>query len=106
MKLPLHPLINKDSSYYSEPASKQTAIEDFEQKYTINKLLAWSEITHAKYIHPLRKGKGEVEKDKIKAKTYKDYMLMLQSVLNKNPASGEMSAQKAYDTLGIKFRYR
>jgi len=106
IKFPLHPLINKDSSYYSEPVSKKTAIEDFEKKYTTNKLLAWSEITHAKYMHPLRRGKGEIEKDKRKAKTYKNYMHMLKSIIDKNPELGEMTAQKAYEALDIKFRYR
>jgi len=66
MKEPnLHPLINKRASYYDGEPGQKTAIEEFEEQYPVAKLLAWAEITAAKYAAPQRKGKGESEKDGI-----------------------------------------
>jgi len=99
-----HPLINLvDSAHYD---SKETpAILDFERTYSVTDLRAWAKITLAKYVHPARANKGEVEKDKRKAKTYRDYYEFLDTIIKKYPALAEVTAVTAYDTLGYMMEY-
>jgi hypothetical protein len=100
----LHPLINKNSSYYNEPG-KKAGIEQFEEEYSVKELLSWSKITAHKYRLEGRKGKGEVEKDIIKLATYKNYFNMLQNLIDTYPQVAEMSAEKAYKHANLKWRY-
>ena len=105
-ELKLHPLINKQDSPHYSPSNKKTSIEKFEEIYVVSKLMAWAEITLAKYEDPGRKDKGEEEKDLRKAETYRNYMLMLEDLVSKNTMVIEMTAKKAYALLDVKLRYK
>ena len=106
LKTPLQPLINKVDSPHYNPDKKETTIERFERRHTVRDLLAWATITKEKYMDPLRKNKGEEEKDIRKALTYKNYAEMLNSLIEKSPSAAEMSAEAVYKTLNIKWRYQ
>ena len=105
-ELPLHPLINKEDSPHYDSSGKETTIERFERDYTVRDLLAWATITEAKYNDPGRANKGEPQKDLRKALSYKNYAATLRSVIDKNVETKDMSAQMAYKTLQIKWRYQ
>jgi len=99
-----HPLMNKtDSTHYD---SKETpAILDFERTYSLTDLRAWAKITLAKYEHPARAAKGQIEADKRKAKTYRDYFNFLDTIIKKYPPLSDVTAVNAYDALGYKLEY-
>ena len=97
-------LINKeDSSHYD--SEKTPAILDFERLYSISDLRAWSKLNVAKYEHPARANKGQVDADKRKAKTYRDYHIFLTGIVSKYPALSEVTAVNAYEALGYKMEY-
>ena len=99
-----HPLINKiDSSHYD--STKTPAILDFEREYTTGELRAWAKLSKAKYEHPARANKGQVESDKRKAKTYSDYYDMLNDVITRYPYLADVSAVTAYDILKYRWEY-
>ena len=98
-----HPLISKDGAHYS--STKEPAIKQFEREFTVGELLAWAKITKAKYDHPARANKGQVEADRRKSKTYGDYYEFLLGIVRKSPHFKDISAERAYDILGIKLIY-
>jgi hypothetical protein len=99
-----HPLINKtDSAHYD--STKTPAILDFERLYSISDLRAWSKLNVAKYEHPARKNKGQVEADRRKAKTYRDYYTFLTGIISKYPALSEVTAVTAYEALDYEMQY-
>ena len=99
-----HPLINKqDSGHYD--STKTPAILDFERVYNLTDLRAWAKITLAKYEHPARANKGQIEADKRKAKTYRDYFNFLDTIIKKYPPLADITAVNAYDALGYKMEY-
>lgn len=103
-ELELHPLINKDHSpHYA--STEEPAIQRFERKFTVQKLINWAEISLEKYLDPARKNKGEVDADKTKAETYRNYMFMLKGLVISNPNLLNMSAENAYKKVGIEWRY-
>jgi len=99
-----HPLINPEAKYY-DGEDKKPAILDFERRYSVSNLTAWSCITRDKYRHPNREGKGEMEKDIVKEKTYNDYYLFLRGIVTKYPALSEVTAVTAYEALGYEMEY-
>ncbi len=101
----LHPLINKKGAPHWD-SEEEPAIQRFERIFTVSKLMGWAEITKAKYDDPARKNKNEEEADVIKSATYSNYYHMLQGLILKSPSILEMSAAKAYEALGISWRYR
>ncbi len=103
-QLPLHPLINPDSPHYD--TGSKPSIQKFEEKYSVHKLMNWAEITLAKYKDEGRANKGEQEKDIRKAKTYQNYYQMLRSMVLKNKNLADMTAEKAYQSLNIYWRYK
>jgi len=99
-----HPLINKiDSEHYDSKG--KPAIADFEDKYTVGELMVWAKITKAKYEHPARAAKGQVEADKRKAKTYGDYYEFLSEIAKYSLPIKNMVASKAYAKLGVEVVY-
>lgn len=104
----LHPLINNiDSKHYQtvDLPKDKTTIEDFENDYSVRDLIAWAKITAAKYRHPSRAKKNQIEADKRKEKTYIDYYNMLRALAVKDPTILEMTAQKAYEKHDMNWRY-
>ena len=99
-----HPLINPNAKYYDGEDKKPTIL-DFERSNTLTDLRAWSRITRDKYRHPNREGKGEIEKDIIKEKTYSDYFDFLDTIIKKYPPLADITAVNAYDALGYKMEY-
>ncbi len=100
-----HPLINPNSKYYDGGEGVTPAILDFERANTLIDLRAWARITRDKYRHPNRKGKGEIEKDIVKEKTYSDYYDFLHELVVKYPPLADITAVNAYDALGLKMEY-
>ena len=101
----LHPLINKkDSPHYD--STEEPAIQRFERKHSIQKLIDWAEITAEKYRDPARANKGEIEKDKRKLKSYTNYYNFLRSLVLKDHNVLEMTAKEAYKKHDIHWRYR
>ena len=106
MELKIHPLINlKDSSHYDSHGG-EPAIVRFERKYTVSQLMAWAEITKAKYDDPGRKNKGQIEADIRKSESYDRYFHMLYAIIEKNSELGEVTPEKAYEALNMQWRYR
>ncbi len=103
-QIPLHPLINPDSSYYD--SGSKPSIQKFEEKYTVQKLINWAEITLAKYQDEGRANKGQQEADIIKAKTYENYYTMLRSLIIKEAEFADMIASEVYKKLNIHWRYK
>jgi len=98
-----HPLINPDSSHYDSTA--KSAIEEFEETYSIEELLAWSKLTKAKYDHPARAAKGQVESDKRKSETFSNYMKLLNEIVDTQRSLLQATPQVAYHTLGYNIEY-
>ena len=104
----LHPLINPDSPHYSpepEQKDKKTAIEDFEERYTVQQLHSWAMITEDKYKSRLGR-KDDIDKELTKMKTYKDYKNMLQDLIDRYPMCKSLSAKRAYELTDTKWRYQ
>lgn len=103
-ELQQHPLINNmDSKHYQ--SSEEPAIVRFERKYSVQKLMAWAEITMEKYADPARAVKGQKEADIRKYETYKAYYNMLLGLVFKDNSILEISAEKAYKKMGIEWSY-
>ena len=99
-----HPLINRvDSKHYD--SAGEPAIKQFEREYTVGELMAWAKITKAKYDHPARANKGQVEADKRKSKTYGDYYEFLLEIARRSPHFKDVSAERAYSVLGYELEY-
>ena len=99
-----HPLINRiDSKHYDSKG--EPAIKQFEREFTVGELLAWAKITKAKYDHPARASKGQVEADRRKSKTYGDYYEFLLAIVRKSPHFKDISAERAYSILEIELEY-
>ena len=100
-----HPLINPNANYYDGEGKKTPAILDFERENSLTDLRTWARITRDKYRHPNRQGKGEVEKDIAKEKTYSDYYDFLNEIIVKYPPLADITAVNAYDALGYTLEY-
>ena len=96
-----HPLLNPESSHYDSQG--RPAIFDFEEIYTVGELMAWAKLNRAKYEHPARAAKGQVESDKRKAQTYANYHELLSGIILRGPYFRDVSAQKAYEILGYEW---
>jgi len=100
-----HPLTNREDSPHYFSSGSESTIERFECKYTVSQLIAWAEITEAKYNDPGRKNKGQEEKDIRKALSYKRYKEMLQELVKRSPTATEMTPKRVYEILNIKWNY-
>ena len=99
-----HPLINKtDSSHYD--STGKPAIVDFEERYTVEELMVWAKITKAKYDHPARAAKGQIEADKRKSDTYESYYIMLSLIYLEYSQYRHIPAAEAYNKLGYVFDF-
>ena len=96
-----HPLLSEVGSHYDSQG--RPAIFDFEEIYTVGELMAWAKLNRAKYEHPARAAKGQVESDKRKAQTYADYHTMLSGIIAKGPHFKDISAERAYGILGYEW---
>ena len=98
-----HPLINPASGHYDN--NGKSAIKDFESEESILALSHWARISAKKYEHPNRASKGQVESDKIKAKTFRAYEAFLLNIIIDFPELQGTSALKTYEILNIKLEY-
>lgn len=104
MILPLHPLLTEknplvDNSHYLDE-KKRAVIQDFEDDYSVNELIAWCRITADKYS---KRKKGQDESDVHKMNKYLDYRDELRKL--QKLGLGEMEATFAWSTADIEWRY-
>ena len=102
--LPLHPLLTEknplvDNSHYLDE-KKRAVIQDFEDDYSVNELIAWCRITADKYS---KREKGQNESDVHKMNKYLDYRDELRKL--QKLGLGEMKATIAWSTANIEWRY-
>ena len=100
-----HPLKNPESSkhYDAEPGGK-SAIENFEERFTVKQLFDWALLTEEKYMYRLYR-KGQEDSDLKKAETYRNYHKMLKQIIDKYPTLADMTAKTAYNHLGYRWEY-
>jgi len=99
----MHPLLNKNAKHYQN--DNKTAIEDFEERYTIIQLLSWAEITINKYEYRKDK-KGQKESDLEKIQDYKRYVALLKQIIKTNSNLMFEKAKIAYQRAGIEIEYK
>ena len=98
-----HPLINPASSHYDN--NGKSAIKDFEADENLTALISWARISAKKYEHPNRASKGQVEGDKVKAKTFRAYEAFLLDIVIDFPELQSTCALTVYDLLKIELEY-
>ena len=98
-----HPLINPASRHYDN--NGKSAIRDFEAEESILALAHWARISAKKYEHPNRASKGQVEGDKVKAKTFRAYETFLLDIIIDFPELQSTCALTVYDLLKIELEY-
>ena len=108
MELPLHPLLDenqdgsKQNSHYD--SQEEPCILTMEKKRTVNQLLGWSLLNQDKYWCRLGE-KDDPDQEMSKIEAYKRYHNTLRALAVKDPTILEMTAVKAYERHGIKWRY-
>ena len=101
-KLPLHPIINPDSTYYNK--EDIPGIVQLENKHSVDRMIGFCEINIDKYN--IRKPyKGQSESDKIKIKTYKAYLLVLCDIVKANSDFKHFSVTNAMKATNREYRY-
>jgi len=98
-----HPLINPASSHYDN--NGKSAIRDFESEESILALMHWARLSAKKYEHPNRASKGQVEGDKVKAKTFRAYEAFLLGLVSDYPELQSTCALDVYRILNIDLEY-
>jgi len=99
----IHPLINKESSHYDN--NGKSTIRDFEADENLSALISWARISAKKYEHPNRAAKGQVEGDKIKARTFRAYEAFLIGIIIDYPELQSTCALDVYRILNIELEY-
>ena len=98
--LPLHPLLNKESTHYVSNSTKLTAIELIESQLTIVEIIGWCKANINKYKY--RKDlKGQKRSDLKKIKTYENYLELL---LSFNDVS-EKTVSEVFKDFEMQFKY-